>query len=189
MTFHDSLVIRDAEQLAALRSPARLQIAMTIGLLKECAVSDIAKAIGRSPSSVQYHVKEMVDRNLLICVGKRHANRRMERVYKLGGRDLQVDRENRDPKYVTALKDMYSAAFRHADRQMKHTLDHRVETASARNSRCGIVQVSTRLSLSALDKLNAKIRDIQRFLIRNGRSSGSDAALITISVSMDRSTR
>lgn len=189
MTFHDSLVVEDAEQLAALRSPARLQIAMTIGRLKECAVSDISKEIGRSPSSVQYHVKEMVAKNLVICVGQRHANRRMERVYKLGGRDLEIDRENQSPDYVEALKDLYSAAFRHAERQMKQTLDDRMSMKSAINKRYGIVQTSTRMSVTALDKLNAKIRDIQQFLISNSGNSGADTVLVTIAMSTDHTTQ
>lgn len=74
------------EHLACLVSPARVEVFWNISGVTPRSISEIAAQLGRSASSVTYHVAELVKVGLVIQVGERKKRSRMEALYVLGSR-------------------------------------------------------------------------------------------------------
>ena len=66
---HDKMLVARPEQLAAITSPARVELLELIGVWGPCAIADVARRMGRAPDSLYYHVRKLVDVGLLERTG------------------------------------------------------------------------------------------------------------------------
>jgi hypothetical protein len=75
-------------QLESLSSPVRIAIVQRFEMDREATARDLALRMGRSVTSLYYHLSALVDVGVLRVVGERPGARRPEAVYGLAGDSL-----------------------------------------------------------------------------------------------------
>ena len=93
-----------AEQVECLSSTTRLAIFEAFSTLGESSVLEIAELIGGPPTSLYYHVEQLLKAGLLVQTGSRQANTRVELLYKPASTRLVIDKLDRSAKHRAALK-------------------------------------------------------------------------------------
>jgi DNA-binding transcriptional ArsR family regulator len=98
-------VIRDPEQIRALRSPLRQEILDKAQALGPCSIGDLARALGRPADGLYYHLRALLAVGLLRPAGQRGEGRRREALYETpapeGG--LWLAYEPADPANAAAI--------------------------------------------------------------------------------------
>jgi|GEM_PF-6301348 len=174
----DIYTLETAEQLRALKGHIPLQIIAAFEDLGICSASDVAEAMSRPQEGLQYHIKKLVSAGILIKQGKRKTGPRMEATYSLRARAIGINKTSTDPAYIAATKDVYSTAFRYADRAMVRSLDGRI-AGTGPVAAPTFKQTSFRLSDQAADEARRRIKDLQKFLIDNAKPEEERAYLFT----------
>ncbi len=178
-------ILKRLDQLQALRSPTRVQLTEAMEHLGDCSVRDLADYLGRPPEALQYHIRKLLAVNLLQATGKRRIRCRMETVYRLAGRYLQIDHENHSPEYMRALGEVYSAAIRHADRSLTESLRLQAANSDLHDEPAGLVQSISRLSRRNVTRVRRMIRELTEFVAANRCARDGEALLLTVIYSPD----
>ena len=113
-----SLVVRDANQLRALRTPLRQEMVRTFSRLGACTVRELADELGREPAGLYYHVHALVDSRIVRVTGKRETGTRPESVYSLVAERILIDRTGTSEPFLSALADLQRATLRTAEREL-----------------------------------------------------------------------
>lgn len=109
-------------QRDALTSPIRLEILGLFTAPGPLSVRQLAERMGRSPSSVHYHVNLMVEVGLLREAGSRSRGTRSETLYEPVRRTVRF-RGTPHPGEADATLRTMAAAFRMAERDLEAALD------------------------------------------------------------------
>ncbi len=115
--------LQDPEQLRAIASPARQRIVAAFEALGTASVRDLAEHLDRSPESLYFHLRKLVDRGLVEDVGERQAGRRMERLYRLVAPRLRIAGDLTRPAYREALADTCRSITRSTERAYCRSLE------------------------------------------------------------------
>jgi DNA-binding transcriptional ArsR family regulator len=118
------LVIRKAEQLAAIASPVRARIVQSLSLHGPSSVREIAARLGRVPESLYYHLHHLVEVGIVELKEKRKVRRRMEAMYQLAAPRLVIDPKQRSDEFTDALAGACSAVLRLAERNYRAAVNH-----------------------------------------------------------------
>lgn len=149
-------VVRDAEQLRALRTPVRNEVLKAVQQLGPCSVAEIADRLGRVPSSIHYHVLALVEAGLLVKLGVRHTGYREESVFEAIAEDIVLDRDTDDPAYRRAIRDIYRATMGLAQRQLERSL----KTGEDESRRGMLLQRHIRLSPAARETIRQQLLEV-----------------------------
>ena len=159
-------VIRDAQQLRALRTPLRNEVLNAVQQLEPCSVSDVAERLGRIPSSVHYHVMALAEAGLVLKNGSRHTGRREEALFRSVAKDIELDARINDPDYRAAIADTYRATLGVAQRQLERSLEADAERPE--RARTGmLLQRHVRLSDDDHRRLREKLMEIFDFALEH----------------------
>ncbi len=120
-----NLVIRDAGQLRALRTPLRQRMVRTFSRLGACTVRELADELGREPAALYYHVHALVDSGIVRETGKRETGTRPESVYSLVAERILIDRRETSGPFLSALSDLQRATLRTAEKELEAALKAR----------------------------------------------------------------
>ena len=109
--------IEDVDQMRALASPMRQEIADTVNALGECSIAEIASALGVAADGLYYHVRALVDAGLLIHSGERNTTGRTEALYATPtGGIMRLKYDAADADNVKAITAIVSSMLRVAER-------------------------------------------------------------------------
>lgn len=117
------MVVGRPEQLAALTSPVRLELLEQFGLREPCAVADVALRMERTPDSLYYHVRKLVEVGLLEPVDRRRAAHRFEVVYRLPADELEIPRKASSGRARRLTTKAIDTVLRLAGRELEAALD------------------------------------------------------------------
>ncbi len=87
-TAPDDYLITELRQMRALESPIRAEIVDTFAASGPCSVADVAHQLGRTPQSLYFHVKQLLQVKLLKEDGEQSAGRTRETLYSTPAREL-----------------------------------------------------------------------------------------------------
>lgn len=146
------------EQRDALTSPTRLEILGLFTAPGPLSVRELAERMGRSASSVHYHVNLMVEVGLLREVGVRPRGTRAETLYEPVRRTVRF-RGTPHPGEADATLRTMAAAFRMAERDLEAALEPGTDAPE------GAGLVATRIHFRADDALLAEVRSRLRGLL------------------------
>ncbi len=101
----------NADQLACLASPARNEVLTQLRGMGQGSASEIAKALGKKPEAVHYHLKALVAAGLALVAYRRPAPKKPESVYKPIGTALQLPPANAGPEIAALARKAVRAGF------------------------------------------------------------------------------
>jgi DNA-binding transcriptional ArsR family regulator len=178
-------VIAQPAQIAALASPARLELVDSLHTAGPTSIAELARLLGRTPQSLYYHVRQLQRLGLIVAVGQRRAGRRPEAVYDLPARPLQLRyRAGRGPAAVATVRTA-RALLRLAARDFARAIaSPGVVTEGPRRSLwCG--RCKGWLTGAELGRLNAHLRAIALLLGRGRRRGAGLHSVVFASTPMD----
>lgn len=103
--------ILTADQLRALASPARNEVFSRLCSLEQASVGELARSLGRSPESVHYHVKGLLEVGLAREAFKRAGVKKPESVYEPVSRRLRLPRQD-EPEIAELSRRAVAAGVR-----------------------------------------------------------------------------
>lgn len=111
--------IERPDQLRALVSPVRQEIFDVLATLGPSSVADLARVLGVSADRLYYHIRKMVEVELLVAGGQRSTTRRDEQIYRLAADDMRVRYDAADPENVQALSKAVASMLSLAERDFQ----------------------------------------------------------------------
>lgn len=146
------IVVTAPEQLRALASPVRGTL-LELLLERAATVTEMARAVDRPKSTVDYHVNSLVDAGLLRVVRTRRVRAIEERFYGRVARTIYIGALHRteDKQVVAAINGLAEAAAEsaaaHAADDLRCTLVHaRIPVQEVRNFWAEVQEVARRFA-------------------------------------------
>lgn len=175
-----TFVIRRADQLTALSSPARCRIVDSLSAHGPSSIREIAARIDRIPESLYYHVRALEKVDLVVLEERRKANRREEAVYRLVAPRLVVDRKQRSPAYKEALARSCDAFLRLAARDHRAAVERGSLALHGTRRNLAVRRCTARLSENDLGRLNRLIDQAFDLLEKRDRPQRDERYGLTV---------
>ncbi len=172
-------VVRDLDQLRALKSPIRQYIVTNMEFQQECSVSELAERLNCSQESLQFHIKKLLDVGLIKVSGKRYVNKRTEALYQLIARSLTPDKKSKCQRYRSVLAEVYAACFRIAGREISRQLTHGTDPEFS------VAQMKFCFSPKIAKEVVRRFDELKEFMKNNQDSGSGESHLVTFSMSKD----
>ena len=144
-----------AEQVECLSSTTRLAIFEAFSTLGESSVLEIAELIGGPPTSLYYHVEQLLKAGLLVQTGSRQANTRVELLYKPASTRLVIDKLDRSAKHRAALKRSLKSALKDAEKDFSSA-----QESSDERDPTQLLRLTPRLSEEDAEGLKRKLSEL-----------------------------
>lgn len=170
-------VIRDLEQLRALKAPMRQYIVTELAFGQEYSASDLAIRLNCSQESLQFHIKKLLDVGLIKDSGKRYINNRTETLYQLIACTLSAEKKSKCEEYRSLLAEVYSAAFRTADRALSRQLTESDESEFL------LTHVKVRLRPNDAKEVVRRLEELKEFIKDKQDPAAKESQLITFAIS------
>src|SRR5262249_61997666 len=90
------------DQLAALASPARVELIDVLTRLGKASLAELAQALGRPADGLYYHVRALEKVGLVKASGSRKVAGRTERLVRAAGREVMLRYATRPPARARA---------------------------------------------------------------------------------------
>ena len=178
-----TMVIRRADQLAALNSPVRARIVESLSAHGPSSVREIADRLGRLPESLYYHLRPLVNVGIVVFKEKRKVRRRAEAVYQLAARRLVIDPRQRSKEYIEALAGTCSAVLRLADRNYRAAIDRGGFALDGPRRSLMVRHYTLRLNRAGLSRLNRLLDGVAEMYDGQDGAEGDDPYSVTIVLS------
>lgn len=173
-------VLRQAAELEAVVSPVRHHLLRTLSVLGPSSVKELARDMGRSPESLYYHLRALVDAGLVVEHGERSVNGRSEALFRTIAPQLVTDAEASDPEYLDAYRRSASALLRLADRQLTTAIQEQEDTGSKRPVSLRIQQLQARLSRRDQRELARRLDSVLEFLSSADDPAQTERIVVTL---------
>ena len=117
-------LIEGQPKLATLDSPVRQEILDAIHALGACTVAEIAELLNRAPDSLYYHLKILLNVELVRETGVRQSGLRPETLFDIPGRPMRI-KYSADPDVREAIGRIVSGLLRLTDRDFRAVVRQR----------------------------------------------------------------
>jgi len=165
--------IERADQLEALRSPARLDLLDTVSAIGPCSVAEVSVRLGAKRESLYFHVKRLEAVGLLRVVEHRPTARRREAVYDTPSRELVVDTTD-----VDACVRIAEANVRQTRRSLAPAFRSGARTEGPARE-LQVARIKGWLGESELVRANALLDELHALLRRGRPREGADLFTLT----------
>jgi DNA-binding transcriptional ArsR family regulator len=164
-----SYPIQNLGQIEALVAPTRQEIIDALESIGPAPVAAVAAVLGRSPDSLYYHIRVLLEVGLVRRVDVRARGRSREAIYDLAGHDMTIVYDLARRAKREALKALIRAMSRIASRDFDRAAESRraVVDGPRRNLR-GARMVGL-LDRQQLEELNALYEHMAEILARPPR--------------------
>ena len=152
-------VIREPEQLAAIRSPVRQEIVDVLAATGIRTVAELASMLGRSTHSLYHHVRVLERVGLLLNMGIQRRNRRDEALYATPGRRMRIHHDLGSPTFVRNMRGLVAGMLRLTERDFVRGLTRRVPTKVVPSIRLSAGRMKGRLT-------TGQLREVRRLMGR-----------------------
>jgi DNA-binding transcriptional ArsR family regulator len=172
-----TLLIRNAKQLRALRTPIRQEIVRTLSREGACTVRELAGELGREPAALYYHVHALVGAGIAKEKGKREVGTRSESVYSLVAPRIVIDRRERSKAFLAALGDLQRATLRTAERELAGNLTTRGNKAP--DDCTSLLRLTTRLRPRDAAQVAEMLHKVAEFMTEKDDSEAGEPYSLT----------
>lgn len=159
----DRLDVRRLDQIEALASPIRSKILLALSHRGPASAREIAARVGLRPNSIHYHLRALVEADLVRVREKRSIGPRSEAVYEAVARVLRVDRRKRSHRFLAAMKKAIRAGLRLAEREFEAALGEERFATGTRRRELQFQQQDVRLRPADLREFLRRLDDARQF--------------------------
>jgi hypothetical protein len=160
-----------AKQLACLASPVRNEVFLQLRTLGQASVGDIARATGRKPEAVHYHVKALVQVSLAREAFRRQSAKKPEAVYEPVGKKLRLPKPTDSPEIAGLIRKTVVAGFRQSIRGYTEAA-RRAESDPDTLRYMHVIKLLARLSATDAKEFMKRIEDAVQFADDHRREDG-----------------
>ncbi|MEA2553403.1 MAG: Helix-turn-helix domain [Fimbriimonadaceae bacterium] len=160
-----------AEQLKCLASPARNEVFTQLRILGKASIGDVAKALGKKPESVHYHMKGLVSAGLAKEAFRRPAPKKPESVYEPVGRKLRLPAQDSGSEIATLTRKAVAAGLRQTLRGYQKASQAAEHSPKVR-ARMHVIKASLRLKAADAEAFFKLIEAASRFADEHRDDSG-----------------
>lgn len=178
-----TLVLSRADQLEAVASPIRCQVVDELSVHGPSSVRKIAASMKRSPESLYYHIKMLVDVGIVVQDRTRQTGRRVEAVYRLVAPKLRIDSKKRSKEYTDALARACSALVRLAERNYRAALKRGGFVLEGRQRNLAVRQYNLRLDRRGLAEVNALLDRLTKLKGQQDDATSGETYAVTLVLS------
>lgn len=172
-----TLLVRNAKQVRALRTPLRQEIVQALMRLGACTVRELADELGREPAALYYHVHALAKAGIVIDGGHRRGEGRPGRVYGLAAERIIIDRGETSKPFLSALADLQRSTLRTAERELAAALEARDESDS--DDSTSLLRLASRLRPQDAARATRMLHELVEFLAENDDPEASDTYSLT----------
>jgi len=175
------------DQIDCLTHPLRLAIIQRLEGDKEATARELALRIGRPPTSLYHHLKQLLDIGLVRIIGERKGQRRPEAIYAL----IADEYTTIDAVKTSAGRQAYARSTSRIAEAAARVLSGAIEADSARfqgdarNIRARFFMV--RANRQKLARINMLIDELEALLL-DGKPDDGDEIMLTLLMSPQRGT-
>jgi len=180
------MLLKTDAQRRAFTSPLRMELISMFLDRDPLSVAQMAKRMGRTATSLHYHVGVLEKAGLLERVGTRRAGRRSEALYLPAADLFEVQQDRNDVTAATVALTTLSTAFRMAEGDMRAALhDPRSKTEGPYRNLFA-ARVHCRLSKKDLAELNRHLRTIEKMLsqVDRKREPSTDDRFVSLTLAL-----
>ncbi len=174
-----SVLTLTTAQLKCLASPARNEVFAQLRALGEASVRDLGAAVGKSPETVHYHVKELVAANLAKEAYRRPGTKKPEAVYVPVGKRFRLPYPAPNKRVADLIRKSVVAGFRQTARGYLEAMT-RSESESALKPLTHVIRMNARLSPANAKELMDRIEAVVKFADENREEGGIKVAWSSI---------
>jgi len=173
------MVIRDAEQLRALRTPLRQEIVRSFMKLGACTVGELADDMGKQAAALYYHVHALEEAGLAVETGKRSGEGRPETVYSLAAERILIDRSEASPSFRAAVTELNRATLRTAERELAAAVESRRGGGKDHTS---LLRLASRLRPRDAARAAKMMREVIEFMSEHDDEAGDPFTMTSVFV-------
>ena len=160
-----------ARQLECLASPVRNEVFTQLRTLGQASVGDIARATGRKPEAVHYHVRELVRVKLAREAFRRQNAKKPESVYEPVGKRLRLPKADESPEIARLIRRSVAAGFRQSVRGYMDAAD-RAENDPDALKHLHVIKLVAKLRPQDAKEFLARIESAARFADEHRNEKG-----------------
>ena len=175
--------VRSKQELAALGSPLRQEIALALQALQPCTVKELGRHLGRLPVSLYYHLRKLREAGLVLAQDAGGETR-----YRLRAARLRIDPDRGDPEDVATLRKLGAGAFRRAARLHDACVGDPPARDRARRKHT-LAQRTLRLDRPGLERVNAKLRELLELIDEAQIEGEGELFTLTVHLAPNRAHR
>jgi DNA-binding transcriptional ArsR family regulator len=175
--------IEDPNQLRAIASPARQRIVAALEALGTSSVRELADHLGRSPESLYFHLRKLLQCQLVEGVGERPAGRRTERLYRLVASRLRIAGDLDHPEYRDALTETCRSIMRATERDYCRAVEGGIGSLHGRGRNLALHHYHVHLSAADRQRLRQLLEELAVFVIEHNDPERGELHSVTATLS------
>jgi DNA-binding transcriptional ArsR family regulator len=160
----DTYWIERPEQVAALTSMRRHDIADRIASSGPISIKELAEQIGVKPSALYHHIKIMLDVGLVVEAGTRTVRRKREQLYAAPGKRMRLIRALAGGEHQPAMEEVVAAMTRQMERDFRTGGQSPARKADGGERNYGFFRLVGRPGPDQLRRINACLQEIAELL-------------------------
>jgi DNA-binding transcriptional ArsR family regulator len=169
--------VEDPRQLACLASPVRMDIVDHLAGRGPTSIKDLAREIGREPSSIYHHVRLLADVGLVIEAGARVENRKSEKLDATPAPRMRLKKALGDKRHKPVMRDIVAALCRESERDFAAGLNHPRARSQGDDRNLGFFRLVNRVDRRTLKRINALLDEVAELLWQDPAEHGDVVAL------------
>ncbi|MDE1466862.1 winged helix-turn-helix domain-containing protein [Aurantiacibacter sp. D1-12] len=160
----ETMWILDPVQLRCLASAARLDIVDQLAGHGTMSISELGKALGREPSSLYHHMRQLLTHGLVLEDGTRTVNRRVEKLYRTPSRRMRLRKALADPANADIMRDHVRALLRQAERDFVAGQKLPGAAVEGPDKTLGFARLVSRMDAERLERFNALLEQMAELM-------------------------
>jgi len=173
----DTYWIERPEQVEALTSMRRHDIADRLAASGPLSIKELADQIGVQPSALYHHIKIMLDVGLVVEAGSRIVRRKREQLYAAPGKRMRLIRALASGEHQERMDEVVAAMTRQMDRDFRVGGQSADRRAEGQDRNYGFFRLLGRPGPEQLARINACLSEIAEIL---WESEDPDAELLCL---------
>ncbi len=161
--------IATPEQRAVLTSPLRLEIMGWFGQGQQLSVRELAHCLDRPAASLYFHLRKLVDVELLRVVSRRPTSSRQAAVYSAVAERIAITVDPESKSSAHAAVRTVSALLRQADREFKAALEGGDFEGCGPGETQGGRRQRAWLSEAAVAEVSRRLQSVESYMTRQSR--------------------
>jgi len=163
----DTYWIERPEQVEALTSMRRHDIADRLAASGPMSIKELADQIGVQPSALYHHIKIMLEVGLVIEAGTRIVRRKREQLYAAPGKRMRLIRALASGDQQERMDEVVAAMTRQMDRDFRLGGQSPARRAEGNDRNYGFFRLLGRPGPEQLARINARLSEIAEILWEN----------------------